>query len=379
MFSKEINFDRFVRGLLVLALIVGAGWLINYLSAALIPFFVAWVIAYLLFPIVNFLQVKCRLKNRLLSIIVTLMLVGGVLGGLLYLTVPPMMNECAHLKNVAIAYIEKGAQNASVPPAIERFVQQHINELNIEKLLREDDLVNAVKTTLPKVWNVLWSTAGMVLNIISSLIGVLYLFFMLMDYELYAEGWAKFVPKRRRAFARQLVGDIERGMSGYFRGQALIALSNCVMFTIGFLITGFPLPVALGCFIGIISFVPYLQVVGILPATVLALLKTAETGANFWWLICSVLLVYIVVQILQDTIFTPKIMGKIMGLPPAIILFSLSVWGFALGIVGLIIALPVTTLIVSYYKRYVVGEEETSSITPELPDAPEYPSTPQTP
>ena len=188
MFSKEINFDRFVRGLLVLALIVGAGWLINYLSAALIPFFVAWVIAYLLFPIVNFLQVKCRLKNRLLSIIVTLMLVGGVLGGLLYLTVPPMMNECAHLKNVAIAYIEKGAQNASVPPAIERFVQQHINELNIEKLLREDDLVNAVKTTLPKVWNVLWSTAGMVLNIISSLIGVLYLFFLLMDYELYAEG-----------------------------------------------------------------------------------------------------------------------------------------------------------------------------------------------
>ena len=379
MFSKEINFDRFVRGLLVLALIVGAGWLINYLSAALIPFFVAWVIAYLLFPIVSFLQVKCRLKNRLLSIIVTLMLVGGVLGGLLYLTVPPMMNECAHLKNVAIAYIEKGAQNASVPPAIERFVQQHINELNIEKLLREDDLVNAVKTTLPKVWNVLWSTAGMVLNIISSLIGVLYLFFMLMDYELYAEGWAKFVPKRRRAFARQLVGDIERGMSGYFRGQALIALSNCVMFTIGFLIIGFPLPVALGCFIGIISFVPYLQVVGILPATVLALLKTAETGANFWWLICSVLLVYIVVQILQDTIFTPKIMGKIMGLPPAIILFSLSVWGFALGIVGLIIALPVTTLMVSYYKRYVVGEEETAQTIPELPDAPEYPSTSPTP
>ena len=95
MFSKEINFDRFVRGVIFLALIVGVGWLINYLSTALVPFFVAWVIAYLLFPIVNFLQVKCRLKNRLLSIIVTLMLVGGVLGGLLYLTVPPMMNECA--------------------------------------------------------------------------------------------------------------------------------------------------------------------------------------------------------------------------------------------------------------------------------------------
>ena len=72
-------------------------------------------------------------------------------------------------------------------------------------------------------------------------------------------------------------------------------------------------------------------------------------------------------------------MGKIMGLPPAIILFSLSVWGFALGIVGLIIALPVTTLIVSYYKRYVVGEEETAQTIPDNPELPALPETTPTP
>ncbi|MBR1733321.1 MAG: AI-2E family transporter, partial [Alloprevotella sp.] len=129
------------------------------------------------------------------------------------------------------------------------------------------------------------------------------------------------------------------------------------MFSVGFLLRGFPRPVGLGCFIGLISFVPYLQVIGILPATVLALLRAADTGQNFWLLIGGVILVYIVVQILQDTIVTPYVMGNITGLSPAIILLSLSVWGYMLGIIGLIIALPLTTLLISYYRRYVIGSD----------------------
>ena len=133
------------------------------------------------------------------------------------------------------------------------------------------------------------------------------------------------------------------------------------MFSVGFLIIGFPMPIALGCFIGLISFVPYLQVVGIVPALILALLRCADTGQNFWLLIGGVALVYIVVQVLQDTIVTPHVMGKIMGLSPAIILLSLTVWGYMLGIIGLIIALPITTLGISYYHRYIIGNVENSS------------------
>ena len=210
----------------------------------------------------------------------------------------------------------------------------------------------------------MWSTAGIIINIIASLIALLYLLFILTDYEKYANGWIQFVPKNKRTFAAQLVSDIEHGMAGYFRGQALVALSNCVMFSIGFLIIGFPMPIGLGCLIGVISFVPYLQVVGFVPASLLALLKAAETGENFWWLLCLIFIVYLVVQVLQDTIFTPRIMGKIMGLPPAIILLSLSVWGYALGIIGLILALPVTTLAISYYKRYVIGDNSSTPANP---------------
>ncbi len=355
MFEKEINFDRFVRGVIFLAILGLACYFINYLSGVLIPFFVAWLLAYMLFPVVRFFQVTCHLRSRLLSILLTLVLLVAVLVGIGYLFVPAFIEESEHVKDVAIKYIEHGANNTTIPPAVQKFFTEHASELQIDRLLRQPDVQSAIKTVVPKMWNVLWSTAGIIINVISSLIALLYLFFLLLDYEKFSEGWLYFVPARRRSFASQLVGDVMQGMSRYFRGQALVALSNCVMFSIGFALIGFPMPVALGLFIGVISFVPYLQLVGFLPATILALLHAVETGENFWMLLGGVVLVYAVVQVLQDTIFTPRIMGSLMGLSPAIVLLSLSVWGYLLGIIGLIIALPMTTLMISYYKRYIVG------------------------
>ncbi len=361
--QQPITLDRLVRGIIAILLIAGVGLSIYYLSGVLIPFFVAWVVAYLLYPMVRFLQNRCRLRNRLLAIIITLIITCGVLVGFFYIVVPPMIDEMAHLKDVALTYIQKGANNTTIPAPVQKFIHQHINEYQIENFLQQKDVMAAIKTAVPKVWTVLWSTAGMVFNIVASLIGLLYLLFILTDYERYANAWIKFIPYSKRRFAAQLVSDIEHSMAGYFRGQALVALSNCVMFSIGFAIIGIPVPIGLGCLIGVISFVPYLQVIGFIPATLLALLKAAETGENFWWLLFLVVIVYLVVQVLQDTIFTPRIMGKIMGLPPAIILLSLSVFGYVLGLIGLIIALPVTTLAISYYKHYVVGNNQTDNST----------------
>ena len=91
-------------------------------------------------------------------------------------------------------------------------------------------------------------------------------------------------------------------------------------------------------------------------AVLLALLKAAETGENFWGVLLLVALVYVVAQLIQDLVIVPRIMGRIMGLSPALILLSLSIWGYLLGFFGLIIALPLTTLILSYYKRYIIKD-----------------------
>lgn len=354
---KEITFDRFVRGFLFIASVVLAVLALNYLSSVLIPFFVAWVVAYLLYPIVTFLQYRCRLRSRLLSIFVTLILVGAVIYGIGYVIVPPMVEEMSHLKEVALRYLRQGAANSTIPSMVQQYVQSHASEFQVEKMLQTGELKDVLEKYVPKMWSVVWSTAGVVISIISSLIGLLYLFFLLTDYEKFSQGWIRFVPARRRRFVSQLVDDVEMGMSRYLRGQVLVALSNCVMFSVGFALIGFPVPLGLGVFIGLISFIPYVQVVGFIPAMLLALLKCADTGENFWWLMGGVLLVYVVVQVIQDAVVTPKVMGKMMGLRPAVILLSLSVWGYLLGIIGLIIALPMTTLIIDYYKQYVVKED----------------------
>lgn len=359
---KEITFDRFVRGCLLILGIAIVVMAINYLSSVLIPFFVAWGVAYLLYPIVTFLQYRCRLRSRLLSIFVTLILVCAAIYGIGYVIVPPMVEEMSHLKEVALRYLRQGAENSTIPTMVQHYVQTHANEFQVDKMLQTGELKEVLEKYVPKVWNVVWSTAGVVISIISSLIGLLYLFFLLTDYERFSQGWKRFVPARRRRFVGQLVEDVEMGMSRYLRGQMLVALSNCVMFSIGFAIIGFPVPVGLGVFIGLISFIPYVQVVGFIPAMLLALLKCADTGENFWWLMGGVLLVYVVVQVIQDAVVTPKVMGKMMGLRPAIILLSLSIWGYLMGIIGLIIALPMTTLIIDYYKQYVVKEELTDEI-----------------
>lgn len=366
VFKQEINFDRFVRGLLLLLGIVALYFVLRYLSPVLMPFFVAWVAAYMLYPIVRFLQYRCRLRSRILCIFLTLVLVGGAVTAVSYLIVPPFVEEVGHVKEVATRFISgKSNYKGVVPEQVEAFVRENLSQEKIEKLLREKDVQQALKNVFGQVWDAVWDAAGIIIDIMASLIGVLYFFFLLMDYEKYSEGWIRYIPRRRRPMAQMLLSDISHGMSGYFRGQALVALSNCVMFSVGFLIIGFPMPIALGLFIGLISFVPYVQVVGILPATILALLRAADTGQNFWLLIGGVILVYIVVQILQDTVVTPLVMGNITGLSPAIILLSLTVWGYMLGIIGLIIALPLTTLMISYYKRFIIGEEPLSDDPPE--------------
>ncbi|MBR1711941.1 MAG: AI-2E family transporter [Alloprevotella sp.] len=368
MLNKEINFDTFVRGMLAAGGIVALYLVLKYLSPVLLPFFIAWIAAYLLYPIVKFLQYRCRLRNRILCIFLTLALVGAALTAVAYIIVPPFVEEAGNVKDVAVRYIANQTKyKDSLPAGVQDFIDRNLNQEQIERLLHEKDVQSALRNIVPKAWDFLWTTAGLIINIVASLIGLLYFFFLLKDYEKYADGWLRLIPRERRAAASMVVGDIERGMNGYFRGQALVALSNCVMFSIGFLLIGFPLPVGLGCFIGLISFVPFLQVVGILPAAVLALLRAADTGQNFWLLIGGVILVYVVVQILQDTIVTPYVMGNITGLSPAIILLALSVWGYMLGIIGLIIALPLTTLLISYYRRYVIGFDAADNPPEEAP------------
>ena len=358
MKTQTITFDRVVRTLCGIALLVAAYLLIQKLSAVLIPFLVAWLIAYLLHPIVCFFQYKCRLKSRVLSVIVTVLVLVGVLTGATMLILPPVMDEFAHLKDIVVSYVTTDSSVTSLTADIENFIKRNIDLQTITEGVTLADVSQMLEEKMPKVLEFLGSSISALIGVISSLIAVLYLFFILLDYEKMVDGLFGLVPKGKRRIVREVVRDLERGMNGYFRGQTLIAMCVGILFSVGFLIIDFPMAIPLGLFIGFLNLVPYLQVVGFIPTILLALLKAHDTGQNFWGILLAALVVFLVVQTIQDMILTPRIMGKVMGLKPAIILLSLSVWGTLMGFVGLIIALPLTTLIISYYKRYVLEEME---------------------
>ena len=160
----------------------------------------------------------------------------------------------------------------------------------------------------------------------------------------------------------------------------MVALCMGVMFCIGFTIIDFPMAIGLGILIGIMDMVPYLHTLALIPTAFLALLKAADTGQNFWMIFGAAVLVFCVVQLISDLIVTPKIMGKAMRLNPAVLLLSISVWGSLLGFIGLIIALPLTTLLIAYYQRYVTRENEESepveASTTEIPPEETPPTVP---
>lgn len=354
---KEITFDRFVRGIMYLGGIALAIYILNRLSNVLIPFFVAWLIAYMLYPLVCFFQYKLRLKSRIISIIMAFLVVLVFISGILGLIIPSLITEFIKFREVISEFMASNWSDSPLKNTIEMFFIEKIDQNLIVKLLHEKNVLDALRVGIGEAWTVFFQAVDMIIGFVASMIALLYMFFILLDYEKLSNGWLKLIPKKNRNFVETLANDVKHGMNSYFRGQALVAFLVGILFSIGFLIIDFPLAIGLGLFIGFLNLVPYLQVIGFIPTILLALLKASSTGENFWMVLLLAMLVFIVVQTIQDMILVPKIMGKLMGLNPAIILLALSVWGSLLGIIGLIIALPLTTLILSYYKQYIEWNE----------------------
>ena len=327
-------------------------FVLDSLSSVLLPFFVAWLIAYLLYPMVCFFQYRARFKYRMLAIIASLTVMFIAVIGIFMLIVPSIIGEFATFKGAAISFFVEQARNPSIPAFITDYIREAGNEQGIVQLLQSDSAQNILSEAWQRASHLLVGTIDIVTQFAASFIVILYIFFILLDYERLADEWKQVLPVKWRNFATKLSDDLTDGMSQYFRGQAIVALCVGILFAIGFLIIDFPIAIGFGLFIGALNLVPYLQIAALFPMTLLALMKAANTGDNFWLILLSALVVLCVVQAIQDLILVPRIMGKRMNLHPAVILLSLSVWGNLLGLLGMIIALPLTTLLIGYLKRY---------------------------
>lgn len=369
---QPYTFDRVIRILFGAVFVVGLFYLIYILRGALLPFLVAWIVAYMLNPLVVYNKRVFKLKGRVIAIALAFLEVLVTLALLTVLVLPSIIDEIGVMRRLLSDYVYHSSNIPFVPQAVHDFIKQNVDFTQLSTLLSREQWLSVIEESFSGAWGFITGSVGEIINIVSWLIVLLYIVFILLDYDKILVGFQRMIPQRYRPMVVSIVSDIEVSMNRYFRGQALVAGLVGILFSIGFLIVGLPLAIVLGLFIGVLNMVPYLQLVGLIPTVLLCLVSASETGTNFWLLFGACILVFIVVQLIEDIFIVPRVMGKVTGLNPAIILLSLSIWGTLLGFVGMIIALPLTTLCLSYYERYVIGDEAKSS--PSAPPEPEVSS-----
>lgn len=352
MKQNEVTLGRFLRIVLLVVGCLVAFFVLDSLSSVLLPFAIAWLLAYLMNPLVNFVQWKLRFRYRALSIFVSLLLVALLIYGVVVLVLPMVFSELYALKDITVSFLEKNFSDASIPGPIMNLFEGISDEYGFTDKLKNSGDAGLLDVIAKGAQEALLGTGKLAGQVLSLSIIVLYLFFILLDFERVSRGWQPYVPKKWRGIVLKLWSDLVYGMNQYFRGQALVALCVGILFSIGFILIDFPAAIAFGLFIGVLNLVPYLQIISLLPMALLAMLKAANTGGDFWPIMIMALVVMLVVQLIQDLILVPRIMGKRMNLHPAIILLSLSIWGHLLGVLGMIVALPLTTLLLAYLKRY---------------------------
>ncbi|MBN1513939.1 MAG: AI-2E family transporter [Phycisphaerae bacterium] len=375
--SQRYDLDRLVR------LAFGAAgafllvWLLRYLADVLIPFAVAILLAYLINPVVNALE-SC-LKSRAAATLLTVFGCLVVLSALVVIAIPVAASQIADFTTVIDSLREDAVAFRDARPLRERiddFIAAQDNQtvrdgLEIVRQRLRDALtrerveqyaMNLGRRLAPGVLSVVSGAFSFVVGLSVLIIILLYVVFVSVDYGRIAGGWKSYLPPQHRDRIVAFLNEFSYAMSRYFRGQIVIALICGVLFAVAFRLIGLRMGILLGLFIGLLNVVPYLQIVGMVPALMLAVLRAVERGGSVFWSVALVLAIFGIVQIVQDGILVPRIMGKQTGLRPAVMLLGIFVWGKLLGFLGLVLAIPLTCLGIAFYRRTVLGHADASAI-----------------
>lgn len=370
---KHWNLDKVMHFLKILVLFTVGMLLIYYLRGVLFPFFAAFLIAYIVDPIVNRLQKK--VKHRIIAVIIVLLVAGLAIAGALRLFIPLVIGEVQNL-GVLIAKVFNDSEWAArieklMPGGLYETIQSLISWEQLSASMQHLDFWREVQNiagkVLPGAWGVLSYTGTVVLWFSGAAVIFMYLVFIMLDMPKLRRGLYSLVPERFQDNAISFAKETDRFMGTYFRAQSLVALTVGTLYAIGFGIMGLPMGVAFGLFSGALNMIPYLQLTTIPLALVLAVVHALNTGMPFWEVALIICSIYLVVQVIQDFFLVPHIVGGSMNLPPVGILLSLSIWGKLLGFLGLLVAIPFTCLCLVYLKKLPKNRFDDDLDSPEPP------------
>jgi predicted PurR-regulated permease PerM len=383
-----------ITGISLLALgvlVVGLVWLATetfaYLQTVLLPLAVAGVLAYLLEPVVQWLERKKI--PRLRAVVLVFVALGGLLGGLALYVLPKTYAQGMELignRDKVVAFVKSHT---------DKFLANHPEHPVRDWLTPGRNPEGHRTPTKAELWlednagriaNGAWEILGRGLRGAGVFLGLLlgaflvpiYLWFFLIESKKIQQNWESFIPLRASRFKREIVetlAEINDYLIAFFRGQMIVSLIDGCLVAVALAIFGLPYAFIIGLAVAVLGLIPYIgNLLCWLPAVLLAFIHFSVPenqhwlGPTVWHYPVAVTAIFFGIQQINSFITAPKIVGDSVGLHPMTVIFSVFFWSLLLGgALGALLAVPMTASVKVLFKRYIWEKQLKEPAAPQVP------------
>lgn len=326
------------------AILIGFVLAVYLLRDMLLPFVVAMGVAYLFDPVADRLE-RIGLNRVLATSVITFFAVVLFLV-ILVVLVPMILEQSAALLNQLPEYANRGAE---LMRTLVYDIQQaaELRGVAVSEAEKED----AIRRYAQQAIDFFGQLAGnmlrggvAVLNFFSLLvITPVVAFYLLMDWDRMVAAIARWLPREHSDEIKTVAGEIDRTLAGFIRGQGAVCITLVIYYAVLLELTGLNFGFLIGLFSGLLSFIPFVGAIfGAIASIGLAIVQFGFDGI---WLIVAVAVIYVVGQLLEGYVLTPKLVGGKVGLHPVWVMFGVLAGGVLFGFVGMLLALPVSAVI----------------------------------
>lgn len=334
-----------VIGLFILLAMVFIYWNQGKLARVFSPFFIALIIAYLINPLVTWLEKK-RVRRNLAIMLVYLLFI-AVLAVVFIFILPELTNNVRELSESLPGIITGGQgvvqglldsiQSSNWPADIKDAI---LNELNAGTVFLQDYVADILKKSL-------FTILGIMTSLVDLLLALIIAYYIITDKEMFVRGLESLAPKRWRSEILAAGKDINQLMSNFLQGQLTVALIIGLLESIGLWIVQVRYPIVLGVIGGLFNVIPYFgPLLGAVPAVALALIQSPVKAL---WAAA----VFVTVQQLDNIYISTTVIEKKMGLHPVTTILAVLIGGEFFGIFGMFISIPVTAILKVIAKRII--------------------------
>lgn len=331
--------DSARNGWFWLAGLAAFGWLVYLLTPMLSPFVAGAVLAYIVAPLVDWLE--HRRVGRTLGTLLVIVLLMLALACLLVLIVPMLINQGQAL-SLRLPGLVDWAENTLSPWLRDTWgMSWHFDAATLKRELTSN--LGALRGMLARAAPLITDQGLALFGYLSNLLLLpLVLFYLVRDWQQFTRPLARLIPRRWYRDLGMLGDEIDDMLGQFLRGQLAVMLIMAGVYGGGLWLAGLESGFAIGVVAGLLVFIPYVgAAIGLTLATLAALLQFGGLGG-----LLLVWLVFVVGQLLESMFITPKLVGERIGLHPLVVIFALMAFGQLFGFVGIMLALPISAVLV---------------------------------